>query len=418
LGTDPVGVDPEGRAGTRLARPLLGYDRGIPGHGPADGIMRRRTEQAIELMMGFAERTGLTAARPHQRYLWTDAFAVCNFLGLAHVTGEPRFTELALQLVHHVHQVLGRHRAEDRRTGWISGLTDEQAGAHPTRGGLRIGKPLPERRPGEPFDERLEWERDGQYFHYLTKWMHALDQVTRATGQTMFNRWARELAHAAHRAFTYVPGYGTGKRMYWKMSVDLARPLVESMGQHDPLDGLVTYTQLEATVAGAGPPLDDAITDFEAMVDPRGLATQDPLGLGGLLGDAFRLMQLEQHGASGRGLVEPLLAAALEGLRHYVEQPDLRMPAGRRLAFRELGLAIGLAAMEADAWRRASPGVHARVDRLSRYLSLRAEIEAFWLQPEHHREGSWVEHASINEVMLAASLLPEGFLVLAPVRAS
>ena len=43
--------------------------------------MRTRTEQAIELMMGFAERTGLTAARPHQRYLWTDAFAVCNFLG-------------------------------------------------------------------------------------------------------------------------------------------------------------------------------------------------------------------------------------------------------------------------------------------------------------------------------------------------
>jgi hypothetical protein len=41
--------------------------------------------------------------------------------------------------------------------------------AHPTRGGLRIGKKLPERRPGEAFQERLEWERDGQYFHYLTK---------------------------------------------------------------------------------------------------------------------------------------------------------------------------------------------------------------------------------------------------------
>ena len=380
--------------------------------------MRRRTEQAIELMMGFAERTGLTAGRPHQRYLWTDAFAVCNFLGLAHVTGEPRFTELALQLVNQVHHVLGRHRIDDRRTGWISGLTDEQGEAHPTCGGLRIGKPLPERTPDEPVDVQLEWERDGQYFHYLTKWMHALDQVTRATGQTMFNRWARELAHTAHGAFTYVPRHDAGKRMYWKLSVDLARPLVESMGQHDPLDGLVTYTQLEATVAGTGPPLDDAIADFTAMVDPRSLATQDPLGLGGLLGDAFRLVQLEQHGASGRGLVEPLLAAALAGLRHYLEQPDLRLPAGRRLAFRELGLAIGLAAIEADAWRGANPGVCAGVDRLSRYLPLRAEIEAFWLQPEHRREGGWVEHASINEVMLATSLHPEGFLVLAPVRAS
>jgi hypothetical protein len=256
------------------------------------------------------------------------------------------------------------------------------------------------------------------YFHYLTKWMHALDQVARATGQMIFNGWARELAHSAHRAFTYAPRHGAGKRMYWKMSIDLTRPLVGSMGQHDPLDGLVTYRQLEATAAGTGPRLGDAIADFAAMVDPRSLATQDPLGLGGLLGDAYRLVQLEQHGAGGHGLVEPLLAAALVCLRHYVEQPDLRMPACRRLAFRELGLAIGLAAIEENAWRGAAHGVRARVDQLSRYVPLRAEIAAFWLQPEHRRADSWVEHANINEVMLATSLRPEGFLVIPGVRAS
>ncbi len=47
---------------------------------------------------------------------------------------------------------------------------------------MRIGKPLNERKPSEPFDERLEWDRDGQYYHYLTKWMHALHQVGRLTG--------------------------------------------------------------------------------------------------------------------------------------------------------------------------------------------------------------------------------------------
>ena len=31
-------------------------------------------------MTRFAERTGLTGARLPRRYLWTDAFAVCNFL--------------------------------------------------------------------------------------------------------------------------------------------------------------------------------------------------------------------------------------------------------------------------------------------------------------------------------------------------
>ena len=43
----------------------------------------RAAEEASELMMRFAERTGLTSDLPKQRYLWTDAFAVCNFLGLA-----------------------------------------------------------------------------------------------------------------------------------------------------------------------------------------------------------------------------------------------------------------------------------------------------------------------------------------------
>jgi hypothetical protein len=380
--------------------------------------MDARREQALELMTRFAERTGLTSQRPPQRYLWTDAFAVCNFLGLGRATGESRHAELALQLVDRVHHVLGRHRADDRRRGWISGLGTEEGEAHPTLGGLRIGKPLPERQPDEPMDERLEWDRDGQYFHYLTKWMHALDQVARSTGQPLFNGWARELAQAAHRAFTYAPRYGGPKRMYWKLSIDLSRPLVASMGQHDPLDGLVTSAQLEATAAGRGPSLGAAIADFAAMVDARALATGDPLGIGGLLVDAYRVAQLEQQGARDFGLLAPLLEAARAGLRHYVAQPDLRLAAPRRLAFREFGLAIGLAALERDDWPAARPAVRASIDRLSRYGPLRTEIEAFWLQREHRRVDSWLEHANINDVMLATSLQPEGFLVIAPARPS
>jgi len=259
-------------------------------------------------------------------------------------------------------------------------------------------------------DERFEWDRDGQYFHYLTKWMHALGQVARSTGQPLFDVWARELARTAHRAFTYAPRHGGAKRMYWKLSVDLSRPLVTSMGQHDPLDGLITCAQLEAT-AGGEPMLGDAIADFSAMIDPRGLATGDPLGIGGLLVDAYRIAQLEAQGARPLGLLETLHDAALVGLRHYAEQPDLHLPASRRLAFRELGLAIGLATLERDAGP-ATAG--ASVDRLARYLPLRAEIEAFWLRPEHRRVDSWLEHANINDVMLATSLQPEGFLVTHP----
>ena len=115
-------------------------------------------------MTGFAERTGLTdRGRTPSRYLWTDAFAVCNYLELYRRTGDAGYLRSALDLVEQVHNNLGRQRADHPRGGWISGLGDSDGGQHPTRGGLRIGKKLNQRDPDEPFDERLEWERDGQY---------------------------------------------------------------------------------------------------------------------------------------------------------------------------------------------------------------------------------------------------------------
>ena len=44
------------------------------------------------------------------------------------------------------------------------------------------------------------------------------------------------------------------------------------------------------------------------------------------------------------------------------------------------------------------------------------DIETFWRAPENQRTDTWVEHRDINEVMLATSLKPEGFLILLPPR--
>jgi hypothetical protein len=385
-----------------------------------------RIQEAVALMRGFAERTGLTSQHPPKRYLWTDAFAVCNFLGLTRVTGEAHYRELALRLVAQVHHTLGRHRDDERRSGWLSGLSQPEGEVHPTRGGLRIGKELPERGPEDRFDERLEWDRDGQYFHYLTKWMHALDQVTRSTGQARFNLWARELASTAYHAFAYQPAGGP-PRMYWKMSIDLTRPLVPSMGQHDPLDGYVTALQLAATAAALPeaidkPDLADAAAQFAAMIAGEGLASSDPLGIGGLLTDAYRVHQLlEQEVPADTYLLEALLTAALMGLQHYARSDDLQLPAEYRLAFRELGLAIGLQAAE-RLWQAAqdrqtrslTAGAHARLQALMAYVPIGEQIESFWRDPAHQRARSWLEHHDINDVMLATRLLPDGFLVLAP----
>jgi hypothetical protein len=382
----------------------------------------RAVAEASARMFEFADRTGLGSKRPAQRYLWTDAFAVCNFLALARATGEERHRELALLLVEQVHRVLGRHRAGEGHTGWISGLGEVEGERHPTCGGLRIGKRLPERPRGAPFDRELEWDRDGQYFHYLTRWMHALDQVARETRQPLFNTWARELAETAHRAFTCGPA--GGRRMVWKMSIDLSRPLVSSMGQHDRLDGLITCLQLQATAAslrGAPhePTLAEAADEFAALVEGGEFATADPLGLGGLLIDACLVVQIGRTGSPRAcGLLAPLLAAAQTGLSHYVRQDELRRPAAQRLAFRELGLAIGLAALgrieagarEFDVSERA--GALAQIEALSRYTALGVAIESFWREPGPRSVRTWVDHRDINEVMLATCLVPDGVLEL------
>lgn len=110
---------------------------------------------------------------------------------------------------------------------------------NPTQNGLRIGKKLLERSEHDTYDEDLEWDRDGQYFHYLTKWMQALCVVGNTTGDMKYKDWAVKLAQGVHDKFVH--SVGKRKRLYWKMSVDLSRPLIQSMGHHDPLEGFVLF---------------------------------------------------------------------------------------------------------------------------------------------------------------------------------
>lgn len=107
---------------------------------------------------------------------------------------------------------------------------------------------------------------------------------------------------AAYEAFVYMPPLSRTPRMYWKMSIDLSRPLVLSMGHHDPLDGYVTSIQLQTTAAKfqgevSGPELRDQVAGFAKLIELRGLPTVDPLGIGSLLIDASCVVQLMEEGA-------------------------------------------------------------------------------------------------------------------------
>ena len=120
------------------------------------------------------------------------------------------------------------------------------------------------------------------------------------------------------------------------------------------------------------------------MIDARALATADPLGIGGLLTDAQRL------GDRDPALRRAMIEAARTGLA--LGALDTGLPAAHRLAFRELGLAIGLQAEPIDD-------------------ALRDELLGFWANPRAAEPG-WREHEDINDVMLATALVPDGFLGL------
>ncbi len=390
---------------------------------------RNETDKLVqEIMLDYASLTGLAPADPHpRRYLWTDAFAVCNYLELFRRTNDETYRDLALALVNQVHHTLGRHRDDDPRSGWISGLDEQGGELHPTRRGLRIGKKLNERKSNEPPNERLEWDQDGQYYHYLTKWMHALNRVSRVTGDPTYTGWAIELAWAAHARFTYAPPTGGRKRMYWKMNIDLTYPSVPSMGQHDPLDGFVTYNELQAAARqfseSSLPDLNHEIADMAEICRSMGtnLATDDPLGIGGLLFDASRIAQLMiQSGLKYENLLENVVNSAVLGLEYFVRNNQLEYPAEYRLAFRELGLSIGLSAVEnLQKGIEENPGVfsresrlHSLADELMGYLPLGKTIEQFWMDERNRQANTWIEHREINMTMLATSLASDEFLMI------
>jgi len=374
-------------------------------------------------MSEFAVRTGLVqGSHQSRRYLWTDAFAVCNFIELYRRTGDQNYGRRATELIDQVHSALGRYRKDDVRQGWISGLDDETGRHHPTAGGLRIGKSLKERDDGEPLNERLEWDRDGQYFHYLTKWMHALCAAACLVGDA--SRWAVELASAAFDGFARKSQSGQVLGLYWKMSTDRSRALVPATGRHDALDGFITFREVQHTLAdspanGGAPDLRSAIEALSALCVQRDWATQDPLGLGGLLFDACRLCQLmSKECADDVRRLEEIIDGCRRGLETLLIERQLNQPLSYRLPFRELGLAIGLQALPIIADRIRQGGIGKRpelrqtIDLLLEHLPLSYEIIKTWLPHAQHQNESWRAHQDINDVMLATGLIPETFLLV------
>ena len=109
----------------------------------------------------------------------------------------------------------------------------------------------------------------------------------------------------------------------------------------------------------------------------------------------------------------------MAGLKFFFRQNPLNLPAQYRLAFREFGLSIGLHAagkldrlMADNASSFNMISLAGQIEEILRFGRFAGTIEEFWLDPANQRADTWIEHRDINEVMLATSLAPEGFLTI------
>ena len=168
------------------------------------------------------------------RYLWTDAFGLVLLVSLHRKLGERRYLDEAEWLVGEVDRVLGRPR------------------------GIRIGEAA---------------DRDGQYFHYLAKWLFALGRLGQF--KPSYRERAIALVRDIHRAFV-IPGTG----VLWKMKEDLSAPYPGyGLGALDAFDGYVVYRLLDERALAA------EIGEMRELVDRdhEHLSIDQDLGLGMML---------------------------------------------------------------------------------------------------------------------------------------
>ncbi|KAL2847221.1 hypothetical protein BJY01DRAFT_234309 [Aspergillus pseudoustus] len=334
------------------------------------------------------------------RYLWTDAFGVLDLLTLHRETSRSStstgtgdvYLTLAARLITTVHDVLGRTRDGLSR---LPGATD----SNPLGGGLRIGKTDADGPDG-----------DGQYHHYLTLWMFALNRMSVASGDKRYNEQAIALARAIHAPFFVNRGSVSKPRMVWKMSSSLDEVLVGSEGNLDAVDGFVVFRLLQATDKkyrrGGGESsgeevLAEEINDYRRVMERKGhhFVSSDPLDLGMTLWT----MHWVSHEPWAQEIVERCyerLYDLLETSQHLSRNPKYR------LAFREFGTALGIKCMAAqDAEKERSVDMRAYADRILENWATTMEVSL----GDEHRDATPDSLRPITRVMYAAALVPGAF---------
>ncbi|KAL4984231.1 hypothetical protein BDW68DRAFT_190653 [Aspergillus falconensis] len=331
------------------------------------------------------------------RYLWTDAFGVLALLTLHAESNRNsnsntndssnHYLALAARLIETVHHTLGRNRSGSSP---LPGATE----SNPLGGGLRIGK----------IDESGS-DGDGQYHHYLTLWMFALNRMSMATNDPKYNQQAIALAKAIHGPF-FINRGSDRPRMVWKMSMDLSRPLVASEGNLDPVDGFVVFRLLQAAECHfeggekgeGGTVLEDEIEDYARVMKRKGehFVSSDPLDLGMTMWTVHWVIEEDWAQRLAERCFEQIYE--LLEIRRYLDR-NMKY----RLAFREFGTALGLRCMaEQEVEKERAVDLRAYSDQI-------LDVWRPVMEASLSEDATPEDLKPITRVMYAAALIPGAF---------
>jgi hypothetical protein len=132
-------------------------------------------------------------------------------------------------------------------------------------------------------------------------------------------------------------------KMFWKLSMDLSQPIVDSEGNLDPIDGYVTYTRLQET-SDDHHVLDEELAALKKIVDDKveNYSSSDVLDLGMMLWTVHWLVPQPTWPVSAlwpaklQHRVFEHLFVAIKNFRLFYLSKE------KRLACREFGAALGL----------------------------------------------------------------------------
>ncbi|CEM34200.1 unnamed protein product [Vitrella brassicaformis CCMP3155] len=339
---------------------------------------------------------GPTSQGSQRRYLWTDAFAVCNYVSLAHRAGQEgdgqlraMYLTMAARLIDTVHASLGTPRSEEYPM--IPSEHNSPSGFK----GLRIGKVDPNTDPG--------MRADGMYWHYVDKWLFALLRMYNESDDAKYLNAAVSIVKDIHESFV-AKWRGKPVGLYWKLGVDLKTiPGAEhTAANDDALSAYIVYALIDHHYSKAIPdhqhPLKREIDELREILKDYPMpmrVSPDPLGVGLKLWKSQWLTEKEDTRHPHQSAGDTIGQLFLKGGRQIIERAT--DPIDEPLPFRLYGLLMGMRV----AWRSDEE----KRPRFSRGLHLDSVL-SHWEKKETGSvaSSSRNEHSCINRVMFVSAM--------------